>query len=304
MILTCPECATSYFVDEAMIPSTGREVRCAQCGHRWTAHPGDDSEPDQTVDEEVVATEPEPAPAAERASLPDEEPLRVGDRSADDLPKAFRAKADTHRRVREAAATGVVWAAMAAVLAVLIALAIVFRVDVVRLWPKSAAAYASVGLPVNSLGLAIEGVRFEPTLQEGHAALSISGMIRNIEDHTINAPPLSIRLLNAEGEAVAGKVARAADPRIPPGETRHFALVILDPPKTARELEVAFDAKAIAPPEHDEPAGSAPAETVSLRGATEPAAPHAAAPHAPAGPAPVEARPLAPGSPDALDHHE
>jgi predicted Zn finger-like uncharacterized protein len=288
MILTCPECATSYLVDEAKIPPEGRTVRCASCEHRWTAFPAAAPEP---------APEPEPA-AAQEAPLTIES-VPVSALPGEALPKVFRAKADTSRRVREAAATGIVWAAMAAGLAVMIALAIVFRIDVVRLWPKSAAAYASVGLPVNSLGLAIEGVRYEPSLQEGHAALSVSGMIRNIEDHSISAPPLRIRLLNANGDAVAAKIARPADPRIPPGETRHFALVLLDPPKTARVLEVAFDASA--PPPAGSPDahhGDAPVKTAPLRGSAE-----ALAPPAEHGPAPVDAQPLPDHSPDALDSH-
>lgn len=290
MILTCPECATSYFVDEAKIPSEGRTVRCASCGHRWTA---------------VPEAAPEPAPDPEQGAIDHGPPLTiesmpVSELPGEALPKVFRAKADTNRRVREAAATGIVWAAMAAGVVVLIALAIVFRVDVVKLWPKSAAAYASVGLPVNSLGLAIEGVRYEPSLQEGHAALSVSGMIRNIEDHTINAPPLSIRLLNAGGDPVAAKIARAADPRIPPGETRHFAIVLMDPPKTARVLEVAFDDKAPATAGASEAHhGEAPAKSVDLRGAAE-----AEAPAAEHGPAPVEAQPLPESSPDALTPHD
>ena len=62
--------------------------------------------------------------------------------------------------------------AFAVALVLIIALGIIFRVDVVRLWPRTASAYAGVGLPVNSLGLVIEGVRFEPSLQDGHAALA------------------------------------------------------------------------------------------------------------------------------------
>ena len=211
------------------------------------------------------------------------------DLSGDDLPKAFRAKADTERRVREAAATGAIWAGMAATLALILILALVFRVDVVRLWPRSASAYASVGLPVNSLGLVIEGVRFEPSLQDGHAALAISGMIRNIENEPVVSPPLRISLLDAQGKAVATKIARPADARIPPGETRHFAIALLDPPARAKDLEVAFAPR--------EPLG------VNVQQSDPPpvrAAPPLRPAATPPAPAAVEAQPLAAGSPDAL----
>jgi predicted Zn finger-like uncharacterized protein len=289
MILTCPDCATSYFVDDSKIPADGRLVKCASCGARWTATAEVSLELENSPEEGAIARERAPEPADEKPPRP---------LTGDELPKAFRAKADTERRVREAAATGIVWAGMAAALVLMIALAIIFRVDVVRLWPRTASAYAGVGLPVNSLGLVIEGVRFEPSLQEGHAALSVSGMIRNIENEPVVTPPLRISLLNAEGKAVATKIARPADARIPPGETRHFAIALLDPPATAKELEVAF----------------APREPVSVKvkqGDPAPAAQHApgpalrpaAAPPAPAL-APIEAQPLQPGSPDALPSHE
>ena len=38
MILTCPECATSYFVDDSKVPA-GRQVKCSNCGARWVAQP-------------------------------------------------------------------------------------------------------------------------------------------------------------------------------------------------------------------------------------------------------------------------
>lgn len=304
MILTCPECATSYFVDESKIPPEGRVVKCAACRARWTAHP---PEPEPAAELEYAAEEPvaeTPEAAAEPAPV---EAVVEESLTGDDLPKAFRAKADVDRRVREAAAMGVVWAGMAASVAVLIALAVVFRVDMVRLWPRTAGAYASVGLPVNSLGLTIEGVRAEPSLQNGHAALSVSGMIRNIEGRTIVTPPLRISLLNKDGEPVATKIARAADPRIPPGETRHFALTMLDPPTSAHDLEIAFAPEAAGHAATAAPAHKAAAqEAPDLRGATEPVAPPAAELHAsdPHAPEPVEAQPLAADSPYALDHHE
>jgi len=82
--------------------------------------------------------------------------------------------------------------------------------------------------------------RAEPSLQDGHAALTISGVLRNIENKAVSAPPLRLSLLNPAGKRVGGKVAAAAYPLVPPGETRHFAIAILDPPSTAKDLEIGF----------------------------------------------------------------
>ncbi len=287
MIVTCPECATAYNVDEAKIPAEGRLVKCANCGHRWTAY----------------APPPEPEPEPEILSAPVEpEPKELADPEdldAADLPKVFRAKAADNRKVREAATAGVVWAGMAAVLVVLVAVAAVFRMNVVSLWPKAAAAYAWVGLPVNSLGLTIEGVRAEPALQDGHAALSVSGMFRNVKDEAITAPPLRISLLNKAGKRISTKIAQPADAVVPPGETRHFAIAILDPPASASQLEVAFAPEAarkgLAMPRALRAPTHGP-ETPVLR--DDEAAPPMV------GPAPVEAQPLPSSSPYALPHHD
>lgn len=287
MILTCPECATSYFVDDSKIPADGRTVKCASCGARWTAY-AEPADLELAVSEEegAVAREPEPAVIQEA------EPTEL---SGEELPRRFRAKAETERKVREAAATGVIWAGMAGALVVLVAVALVFRVNVVRIWPQAASAYAGIGMPVNSLGLVIEGAEWQPSLQDGHPAMSISGSIRNIENHAVTSPALKISLLDAKNKPISTKIARPADAVVPPGETRHFAIAILDPPRTAAWLEIGF-----ALDEASKHAATAPVAKSPIK-----AADHAptlrTTPEAPApAPAPVEAQPLAPGSPDAL----
>jgi predicted Zn finger-like uncharacterized protein len=285
MILTCPECATRYFVPDDKVGPDGRTVKCTSCGNRWTAHGepalelfvgSDEGATARVVAEPVAETQPVSA-------LPGEE-----------LPKVFRQKADTDRRVREAATTGVVWAGMAVAMIALVATAIIFRMNVVQIWPASAAAYARVGLSVNRLGLTIEDVRAEATLQDGHAALAVTGVIRNVEEHPAAAPPLRVALINKAGKVVAVKLAAPADPKIPSGGVRHFVVTLLDPPTTAAELEVSFDLTRAA--EHKTAHEPEP-KRLELRGSAEP-------PSVPAASKPVEAHALPESSPYALPSKE
>ena len=291
MILTCPECATRYFVGDDQVGAAGRTVKCKACGHRWMARAEPDLDLSISGDEGAVAVEPstlnpEPAPLD---ALPGEE-----------LPKVFRAKAQTERRVREAATTGIVWAGMTAMLVVLGIAAFVMRDSVVQVWPKAASAYAAVGIEVNRIGLEVEDIRFEPALQDGHAALSVSGVIRNIRSEPVTAPPLQISLINKQDKRVMAKIAQAADPVIPAGETRHFAVVLLDPPKTAAFIEVGFvtDKGAVIARPRPKKTPAPEVKTPVLRGSTE------------AGPVTAEeARPLDAQDPNALpaaaaeEHH-
>ena len=67
MILTCPECATSYFVDDARVPASGRMVRCSSCGARWRAMPDGEVERElepSEADDEIVVEGPPTEPAA------------------------------------------------------------------------------------------------------------------------------------------------------------------------------------------------------------------------------------------------
>ena len=236
MILTCPDCATSYFVDDDAI-GDGRTVRCAACGVSWKAQVKPPLELRVTSEEGAFGADP---PAASQSLEDDPLDRPAADVPGEELPKVFRAKAATERRTREAAVQGVVWAGTGAVLAVLVTAAVVFRVDVVRMWPRSASAYAGVGLPVNRVGLTIEGVRAQPSLQDGRPALVVSGLLRNIRTRAVSPPPLSIALLDKDGRRLAVKHVSAGDEIVPPGQTRTFAVSLVNPPMAASDLEVTF----------------------------------------------------------------
>ena len=257
MILTCPECATGYFVEDGQISGSGRTVRCAACGARWTATP-----------ERALELVPTADDAAQAKSLTDETAAETGALTGDDLPRAFRTRAEEEKRNRQAAIMGAVWAGVAIVVAAVLGIAIVFRESVVRAWPQTASAYATVGLAVNPTGLVIEQVHAEPSLEEGHAALAVTGVIRNVVGRAVVAPPLRITLLNAQGKRVAGQITSFADPHIPSGATRSFRTSIPDPPFSAANLQVDFaiGAQSGSGSMQSAPAATPQASSVALRG--------------------------------------
>lgn len=291
MILTCPECDTSYFVDDSRIPKAGRMVKCSNCGARWEAR----NEPTAIIEPEEEPAPPPETPA-EAAAEPGPEPEAASEpvvaEEAPDIvavePEPEAAEAETEPAFRrravarpapppknEARGKVAVWVSAAALIVALVASAIAFRGQVVKLWPQSQAAYAGLGLPVNSVGLVIEGVHAEPTFLGGRPVLSVTGAIRNVKGEAVNAPALRVNLLNRQGKPIAAKVVRPVDPRVPAGAVRHFAIAISDPPSNARDLEVVFDTA----PQH---AASAPAEGAA---------------------APIEAQPLPPSAPEVLPEH-
>ncbi len=285
MILTCPECASRYFVDDSKVGPAGRVVRCAACGHRWTAHNEEATDLFEDPENPSLASRAgaETAAAAEGDDQPANETVEEPPVSAlpgEELPKVFRARADAERRLREATVTGIIWAGMAAVMAVLVIGALIFRIDIVRIMPGTAGAYAAVGLPVNTVGLVIDGgsIKAQPLMKEGHAAVTVTGAIRNITEHAVVAPALRVELLNGEGKRVSGQLAAAHDAKIPPGEVRHFSVTFLDPPRTAKDLRIGFateeggGVKASIHPEsgHEKGAeGHGEKPDVALRGAQE-----------------------------------
>jgi predicted Zn finger-like uncharacterized protein len=277
MILTCPECATSYFVDDSRIAAAGRTVKCSNCGARWTARPEGSEPPDAAAEPAAAAPAAKPPPA-QPASV-DELMMEAPQPRAASEPAPFRRTdfgAAAWRRGGDGRGKVLVWAASAVAAVALISAVILFRAQVVQVLPFSQAAYAGLGMPVSSL--AIEEIRADPAFQGGRPVLAVSGQIRNLRDAPAEAPPLRVSLLDRFGRPVAAKVAHPINAAVPAKAIRHFSIAIVDPPASARDLEVAFEA--------------APGAS---RGAVRASA------LAPAtGPQPDEARPLPPGSPDAL----
>jgi len=226
------------------------------------------------------------------------------------LPKRLRDEALEKRRTREAIAAGIIWAGMGAGFIALILAAVLFRVDVVRLWPQAAGAYAFARMPVNPTGLSIDGVQGLTNLVAGHAALTITGSERNIEAGPRRSMPLRVILLDKAGKRL-GSMASAPPPvMIGAGESKPFAINFIDPPAEVSSIDVEFAFDKVAPfPTPKAPAPRRQAGTALARAsAAAKSARFEAPPSAPAPPpgptmAPLEARearPLPANSPYAL----
>jgi predicted Zn finger-like uncharacterized protein len=227
MILTCPECATRYFVEDERLGAAGRTVRCAGCGSAWKAQSEEPLELTAAAEEGALGLEP--ADAEKAAEAP----------AAAALPKSFRAKAEQAKRLREAAATGVVWGVMAAGFAVVLTCAYVFRVEIVKLYPRAAGAYAMAGVPVNPTGLEFSGVKAQPA-PDNLAAVTVSGVIRNVENQAKATPPIRVALLDKTGAKIATRVLILSDGRISAGASRRFEVSLPDPKASAANVDVAF----------------------------------------------------------------
>lgn len=286
MILTCPECGTSYFVDDARIPAAGRVVKCSSCDARWTATPEAPSAPAPAP----PPPKPAPPPTAFEADNGFASDLEIAGPSDAGFTQQARPAAKAAPKKKKPAGGKVgIWIGAAVAVVALVTAAIVFRGAVVAAFPDAEAAYAGVGLPATGLGLSIENVKAQPIFEGGRAALAVSGSIRNRQAKGATSPSLRISLLDRTGKPVAAKVVRPLNAAIPAGAARHFAVTIADPPASVHDLEVAFEGPAAAP---------APGAVRVAPPAAAPAAPKAA----PAAPA-QEAKPLPAGSPDALPHH-
>lgn len=180
--------------------------------------------------------EPEPEEIEER--FPDVDPV---------IPPAPR------KTPRRGPPPRLVWAGLAALLALLALGVALFRNQVVQLWPKTAALYAAAGMSVNGVGLVIEQVRLTPAVQNGQAVLGISGRIRNERDHATPAAALQVTLVDSSGAPLARLVARPVDV-VPALESRYFSVVVKNPPPGVASVALAFvshvdgPGKAAAPP--------------------------------------------------------
>jgi predicted Zn finger-like uncharacterized protein len=242
MILTCPQCATRYFLPDWQVGREGRAVKCTACGRAWRAEglPERQPEPEPEPEPEPIAPshhfEPEPDPVAAIPD-PEEEFAAAALRRSEILRQK---KAEAERRQRQGAViTAAVWAGVVAAIALCLALAVIFRIQVVRWWPGTATAYAALGMPVNASGLLIDKVMAAPAVLEGHRALVVTGVLTNASAGPRTAPAFRVSMFDKTNRPVGDRIIDISPAvALKVGEARPFRLLVADPPAGAVDVEV------------------------------------------------------------------
>ncbi|MCI4645454.1 MAG: zinc-ribbon domain-containing protein [Hyphomonadaceae bacterium] len=208
MIVTCPACENSYFVEDSTLGQGRAELTCVSCSHVWFEEVEGGRVGDETL-----------ARGAHERYL---EAVRLRGR----------------RRSRFVATT--VWALVMTLIAGGLGAAVFYRDEVARAWPQSASAFALIGLEVNRFGVDFENIQRSRELRGTVPVLSVSADVRNITDKPREAPRVRVGLLDDFGREVAHIFVAIEPSLIPAGEAGHFSAVLENPPAESYSLDLRF----------------------------------------------------------------
>lgn len=206
MILTCPSCSTHYFADDSTIGESGRTVKCAACGHSWFVQP-------------KSLAEDKPAPPAH---------------------EVYREKVRERRRGLSRFAAVFSWVFVGSLFAAGTFAAFMFRNDVVKAWPQSAAAYRLAGIEVNRFGLDFANIERARTFNDTIPIVTVTGRALNVASTAVETPGVRVDLRDEAGKIVATRYSFVTPISLEPGETGQFGVVVEPAPVESFEIVVSF----------------------------------------------------------------
>jgi predicted Zn finger-like uncharacterized protein len=278
MQIVCPHCTTSYGVNPANFGEGGRKVRCARCQEVWLARPepvpamagagaaNDFSHPDDAVSNDQAVTRGG-TPYVESPSISGDWPDPRESRSANGSDANWTAAAQQDDAIDEQipdktasrfhslgspisplrgflkwpAAFRTINLKMACVaMGAMVLALVIWRTDVVRLMPQTAAFFKMTGLEVNLRGLSIDDVKITTEMANNKPVLLIEGTIRNIARKAVEIPRLRFIVRDAKGSDLYAWNAVLEQPSLIPGEKAWFKTRLAAPPAEGREIAVRF----------------------------------------------------------------
>ncbi|WP_315706415.1 MULTISPECIES: MJ0042-type zinc finger domain-containing protein [unclassified Bradyrhizobium] len=272
MFIVCPHCTTSYAIDLATLGASGRTVRCSRCKEVWLAHPEDAVE--------APAPIPAMAEDSHSGGLPDETDWETLARSdADDHPPIVASPSIAADWPEESAAAGTDWPtteadaetendgrrrpwfrrvlkkpsfaetggkpgfnlpALTLAMGALVIALVVWRADVVRLMPQTAAFYRLVGLDVNLRGAIFKDLKVVTETVDGKPVLVIEGAVVATGRKPVDLPRLRFSVRDAQGAEIYAWNAVLDQTRLKPGERAAFKSRLASPPPEGRNIDIRF----------------------------------------------------------------
>lgn len=272
MHIVCPHCRTSYAVNLATFGNTGRTVRCSRCKETWLAYPEELARTEALVPSMADGTgsggdpdaegwgdtgqedggQGDDTPTVESPSISSDWPA---DQASDDWPSLAQDDAGAAPAPRRSIWLRLlrpsIWfrlpsgppislsTACAAMAALVLAL-MIWRVDVVRLMPQTAAFYKMVGLEVNLRGLAFKDVKLKTENVEGKPVLVVEGVIIDETKKPVDLPRLRFVVRDAQGTEIYAWNATLEQSLLKPGEKAWFRSRLASPPAEGRSIDVRF----------------------------------------------------------------
>ena len=266
MHIVCPHCTTSYAVNPATLGAQGRTVRCSRCKEVWLARPEDAM---------ALVPEPEMAQASQGGSNADaaaewdalareeageETPVVDSPSIAEDWTAAANNDADDgwqsmarhdgqdamHSRSRRLAGLFTLrrpsfgLPTACAVMGSLVLALFVWRAEMVRLLPQTAAFYKLVGLEVNLRGVLFRDVKVTTETVDGKPVLMIEGVIVGEARTPVELPRLRFSVRDAQGAEIYAWNTVLDQPVLKPGERAWFKSRLASPPPEGRNIDIRF----------------------------------------------------------------
>jgi predicted Zn finger-like uncharacterized protein len=264
MHIICPHCTTTYAINLSTLGAAGRTVRCSRCKEVWLARPEDAvsiqalapamADGGDQAPNPAVADRNGPAggeieqdhhtPVVESPSISAEWPAEAeGARESHRRDEVKTARPPLLRRLKPSFSFGVPAVSLATVCAAMGALVVallIWRNDVVRLLPQTAAFYKMVGLDVNLRGLLFKDVRVSSENVEGKQVLVIEGVIVGQAKKPVELPRLRFSVRDAQGAEIYAWNAVLEQAVLNPGEKAWFKSRLASPPPEGRNIDVRF----------------------------------------------------------------
>ena len=212
MIISCPQCKTKYNVDTAVIPLSGKKMRCAKCGEIWRVYPKDweDFEHHLKIEQEI-----------QNEQIENKEPKK---------------------RKKASFIISLLKITLVLVFLLTLVYAYAFRYQIVQRFPETEIVYEKIGINTKVLG---EGLVFEDIVWNEYEdndvrKMDFSGIISNKTDKLIQIPLLHIELLDNKGNVLQNIERGLSTEHIMGGGKIPFKITILRPAPFTKYIFVTF----------------------------------------------------------------